>query len=117
MEQLISEEKIKNYFKPNGKLNNVLNNYEYRTQQEVMALGITKSFNQKQHLLVEAGTGTGKSFAYLIPSILLALQEEEQIIISTNTINLQEQLIAKDIPLLQNLFDFSILIIFALLEK
>lgn len=107
MKQLITEEEIKSYFKPQGKLNNVLTKYEYRRQQEVMALGITRAFNQGKHLLVEAGTGIGKSFAYLVPSILLALREDEQIIISTNTINLQEQLIAKDIPLLQNFFDLD----------
>ena len=107
MKQLITEESIKDYFKPAGKLDNILDDYEYRAQQETMALEIAKTFNQNSNLLVEAGTGTGKSFAYLIPSILLSLQEEEQIVISTNTINLQEQLINKDIPLLENLFDLN----------
>ena len=107
MKQLITDKEIKDYFKPQGKLNNVLTEYEYRRQQEVMSLGITRAFKQSKHLLVEAGTGIGKSFAYLVPSILLALRADEQIIISTNTINLQEQLIAKDIPLLQKLFDLD----------
>jgi ATP-dependent DNA helicase DinG len=107
MEQILDLAKVQDYFKPQGKLDDILDNYEYRPQQEKMATKITSSFNQEHHLLVEAGTGTGKSFAYLIPSILLALQNEEQIVISTNTINLQEQLINKDLPLLQQIFDLK----------
>ena len=62
---------------------------------------VTQSFNDGGHLLVEAATGTGKSFAYLLPSALWALQNNTRVVISTNTINLQEQLIQKDIPELQ----------------
>ncbi|MBM7555503.1 ATP-dependent DNA helicase [Halanaerobacter jeridensis] len=107
MKQSITEENIKDYFKPQGRLDSFLDDYEYREQQETMALEISRVFKQKKHLLVEAGTGTGKSFAYLVPSILLALAEEEQIVISTNTINLQEQLINQDIPFLQNLYNLN----------
>jgi len=72
--------------------------YENRPQQVEMLRAVTQALNQGQHLMVEAGTGTGKSFAYLIPAALFALQNEQRVVISTNTINLQEQLIKKDIP-------------------
>ncbi len=72
--------------------------YEYRPQQVDMLRAVTKAFSEGYHLLVEAGTGTGKSFAYLVPAALYALQNNTRVVISTNTINLQEQLIKKDIP-------------------
>ncbi len=73
-------------------------NFENRTQQVEMLRKVTQSFNDGLHLLVEAATGTGKSFAYLVPAALWAMQNNTRVIISTNTINLQEQLIKKDIP-------------------
>ena len=72
--------------------------YEYRPQQVEMLRAITRSFSEGQHMLVEAGTGTGKSFAYLVPAALWALKTNTRVVISTNTINLQDQLINKDIP-------------------
>ncbi|HEX7394640.1 MAG TPA: helicase C-terminal domain-containing protein [Anaerolineaceae bacterium] len=72
--------------------------YENRPQQVEMLRAVTQSLNKGQHLLVEAGTGTGKSFAYLVPAALFAIQNGLRVVISTNTINLQEQLIKKDIP-------------------
>ena len=78
--------------------------YEHRPQQREMLAAVAEAFNRPHHLLVEAGTGTGKSLAYLIPAVRWALQNEESVIISTNTINLQEQLIGKDIPLLEKVF-------------
>jgi DNA polymerase-3 subunit epsilon/ATP-dependent DNA helicase DinG len=75
--------------------------YEHRPQQIEMLRAVTEAFNRGKHLMVEAGTGTGKSLAYLIPAILWAKQNNERVVISTNTINLQDQLIAKDIPLLR----------------
>jgi ATP-dependent DNA helicase DinG len=74
--------------------------YERREQQIGMARAIAEAFNDPHHLLVEAGTGTGKSLAYLIPSLLWATQNGERVVVSTNTINLQDQLMAQDIPLL-----------------
>lgn len=85
-----------------GTLAHTLPNFEYRSQQVDMAHGITEAFNNARHLMVEAGTGTGKSIAYLIPSILWAVQNNERVVISTNTLNLQDQLILKDIPMLKN---------------
>lgn len=76
--------------------------YEYRSQQVEMLRTIVKAFNEDGHLLAEAATGTGKSFAYLIPSALWAMKNNARVVISTNTINLQEQLVKKDIPELIN---------------
>ncbi|MEO8395846.1 MAG: exonuclease domain-containing protein, partial [Chloroflexota bacterium] len=85
-----------------GLLSVKLPNYEHRSQQVEMARAIGNAFNNTEHLMVEAGTGTGKSIAYLIPSILWSMQNNERVVISTNTINLQEQLIDKDIPTLRD---------------
>jgi ATP-dependent DNA helicase DinG len=73
-------------------------NYEYRPQQIEMLRAVTRALSENRHLLVEAGTGTGKSMAYLLPSALWALKNGHRVVISTNTINLQDQLINKDIP-------------------
>ena len=81
-----------------GLFSKYFENYEMRPQQLDMARAVTNAFSTGQHLMVEAGTGTGKSFAYLVPSALWALQNNYRVIISTNTINLQDQLIKKDIP-------------------
>jgi ATP-dependent DNA helicase DinG len=86
---------------PGGKLTEHIPGFEYRVQQDNMATAIIEAFNAKKHLIVEAGTGTGKSIAYLVPAILWALQNQQRVIISTNTINLQDQLISKDIPVLK----------------
>lgn len=76
--------------------------YEYRPQQVEMLRSVTQALSESHHLLVEAGTGTGKSMAYLIPAALWAMQNQTRVVISTNTINLQDQLINKDIPDLRN---------------
>jgi ATP-dependent DNA helicase DinG len=73
-------------------------NYEYRPQQIEMLREVTRALSENRHLFVEAGTGTGKSMAYLLPSALWALKNGHRVVISTNTINLQDQLINKDIP-------------------
>lgn len=77
--------------------------YEYRPQQVEVLQAVANAFNQSWHLLVEAGTGTGKSLAYLLPAAHFAVQNDERVVISTNTINLQEQIYAKDIPVLQDI--------------
>lgn len=76
--------------------------YEYRPQQVEMLRAVSRAFSEGYHLMVEAGTGTGKSMAYLIPAALWATQNGQRVVISTNTINLQDQLITKDIPDLCN---------------
>ncbi len=75
--------------------------YEYRHGQIKMAEAVLKAFEEKKHLIVEAGTGTGKTLAYLVPAIAAALGQKKRIIVSTGTKNLQEQLMEKDIPFLQ----------------
>lgn len=77
--------------------------YEYREGQIRMAEEIARAFVDKKHLIVEAGTGTGKTLAYLIPAIAQTAKERKRIIISTGTKNLQEQLMEKDIPFLQRI--------------
>src|SRR5436190_6658199 len=78
--------------------------YEHRPQQLEMAAAVERAFEDGQHLLVEAGTGVGKSFAYLLPAIDFAVKHKKRIVISTHTISLQEQLIDKDIPLIQSVY-------------
>jgi ATP-dependent DNA helicase DinG len=101
---------------PTGRIAARLSNYEHRPQQLEMAEAVARAIGEKKHLVVEAGTGVGKSFAYLVPAILAAteLQAERgptsgngdapppgpKIVVSTHTISLQEQLIGKDLPLL-----------------
>jgi len=81
-----------------GDFANYFAEYEYRPQQVDMLRSVANALSNSQHLMVEAGTGTGKSFAYLIPAAYWAIQNDTRVVISTNTINLQDQLINKDIP-------------------
>lgn len=85
----------------NGKITSVIENYETRDQQLNMSHAVTNALNQGEHLVIEAGTGTGKSLAYLIPSVLWATENDQRIVISTHTTNLQDQLIKNDIPLVK----------------
>ena len=88
---------------PQGTIARRLSNYEPRPQQLDMAEAVARAIAEKQHLMVEAGTGVGKSFAYLVPAILAAAADKKcRIVVSTHTISLQEQLIQKDIPFLQS---------------
>src|SRR5438552_6222511 len=87
-------------------------NFEYRPQQQQMAVAVARALEGGEHLAVEAGTGVGKSLAYLIPAILFAVANKRKAIVSTHTINLQEQLIEKDLPMLQKIlpkFSFTML--------
>jgi ATP-dependent DNA helicase DinG len=84
-----------------GPLSRTLSAFEDRPGQRDMALLVARRYNQGGVVLVEAGTGTGKSMAYLLPAALWALRNQERTVISTNTINLQEQLVGKDLPLLE----------------
>ena len=87
--------------------------YEARPQQLEMAAAVEDAFTNSRHLLVEAGTGVGKSFAYLLPAIDFAVKHHKRIVISTHTIALQEQLIEKDIPLIQSVYpdEFSAVLV------
>jgi len=75
-------------------------NFEFRPQQQAMAVAVARALHRGEHLAVEAGTGVGKSLAYLVPSILHAVAQQKKAVICTHTINLQEQLIEKDLPML-----------------
>ena len=86
----------------NGVIANKLGSYELRPQQLDMALAIEKAIEENKHLIVEAGTGVGKSMAYLIPFIFWSVKNNKKVIISTHTKTLQEQLIKKDLPFLRN---------------
>ena len=89
---------LKDIFSPGGIISDHLPGYEFRKEQLSMANAVALAFAASEHLIVEAGTGVGKSFAYLIPAISLALKTEQTVVVSTNTISLQEQLITKDLP-------------------
>ena len=78
-------------------------NFEYRPEQQAMAAAVAQSLEEERHLVVEAGTGVGKSLAYLVPAVLFALEQKKKAIISTHTINLQEQLLHKDIPIVKKI--------------
>lgn len=94
---------LEDIFGPKGILSKNMPGFENRPEQKAMAAAIDKSIESESHLIVEAGTGIGKSFAYLIPAVLQAKENDLRVVISTNTISLQEQLIAKDIPFLKNI--------------
>ncbi|MFA7061868.1 MAG: helicase C-terminal domain-containing protein [Pedobacter sp.] len=98
--ELLSLDEVSRTFAADGVLATNLKGYEQRDEQVRMAFAVSEAFNRDRVVLVEAGTGTGKSLAYLIPAILWAVRNNERVVISTNTINLQEQLIRKDLPFL-----------------
>jgi ATP-dependent DNA helicase DinG len=88
---------------PDGTIARRLGNYEPRPQQLEMAEAVAAAITERKHLMVEAGTGVGKSFAYLVPAALAASADRNcRVVISTHTISLQEQLVRKDIPFLQS---------------
>ncbi|ANE47936.1 ATP-dependent DNA helicase DinG [Paenibacillus swuensis] len=87
-----------------ARLQGGLKQYEDRSAQEQMIHEVYDSLEDDKHLLIEAGTGTGKSLGYLIPSLYYAIRREKKIIVSTHTINLQEQLRERDLPLLEHIF-------------
>ena len=90
---------VEEIFSPTGVLSKA-KNFEFRPQQQEMAVAVARALQNREHLAVEAGTGVGKSLAYLIPAILFAVAEKKKAIVSTHTINLQEQLTEKDLPML-----------------
>lgn len=93
-------DRVREIFSENGLLAKA-KNFEFRAEQQEMAVAVATALSQERHLVVEAGTGVGKSLAYLVPAVLWALEKNKKAVISTYTINLQEQLAYKDIPILQ----------------
>jgi ATP-dependent DNA helicase DinG len=98
---------------PDGAVARRLPSYEVREQQLTMADAVKRAIDRKGHLVVEAGTGVGKSFAYLVPSILAAVESKKKVVVSTHTIALQEQLLHKDIPFLRSVMpcEFSAVLV------
>src|SRR5467141_2505051 len=90
-------------FGPDGLIAGAHPDYEYRPGQIQMAQSVMRAFDERHHLIVEAGTGTGKTLAYLVPAVAAALGGNGRVIVSTGTKNLQEQLMEKDIPFLQSI--------------
>ncbi len=86
---------------PEGSLSQLIPGYEERKPQQEMLIDVLEAFESRKIAVIEAGTGVGKSIAYLLPSLLWAIKHKERVVISTNTITLQEQLLFKDLPLAQ----------------
>ena len=98
--ELITPEAVGQLLGPDGMIASKLPDYEERPEQLRMAFAVSEAFNREQLAVIEAGTGTGKSLAYLVPALLWARANRERVVVSTRTINLQEQLIRKDLPFL-----------------
>jgi ATP-dependent DNA helicase DinG len=98
---------------PDGAVARRLPSYEVRGQQLEMADAVSRAIERPGHLIVEAGTGVGKSFAYLVPSICAAVESKKKVVVSTHTIALQEQLLCKDIPFLRSVmpYEFSAVLV------
>ena len=98
---------------PDGVIARRLATYEHRDEQLRMAGAVVRAIEKPGHLVVEAGTGVGKSFAYLVPAIQAAVALKKKVVVSTHTIALQEQLIGKDIPFLRSVMgqEFSAVLV------
>jgi len=107
-EDKIDLEFVEHLFDKDGLLNKNKKDFERRDGQVQMALKVAESFNKNKLAVIEAGTGIGKSLAYLIPAFLWAEKNNERVVISTNTINLQTQLINKDIPLVKEILNSNL---------
>lgn len=106
--QRLDVEKVLKVLDEEGPLSCTLKGFESRQQQKLMMQNILDAYNNDEIALIEAGTGTGKSLAYLIPAILWAAQTKERTLVSTNTITLQEQLLHKDIPIIAKALNVEI---------
>ncbi|MCS7001542.1 MAG: exonuclease domain-containing protein, partial [Dehalococcoidia bacterium] len=89
---------IAQLLEPGGVAQAVLTEYEHRPEQIAMATAVEEAFRDGEHLIVEAGTGTGKSMAYLLPALEFARRVGEPVVLSTNTLTLQDQIVKKDLP-------------------
>ncbi len=103
---------VENIFSEDGPVSR-LTGFEYRPQQHAMAIAISNALEHREHLIVEAPTGVGKTLAYLIPAVLYAVRENRKAIVSTHTKNLQQQLQQNDIPIVQSLIgkDFKAIVL------
>ena len=109
---LFNEENIRStlndVYGVNGLFSKHKEDYKERPQQIIMSEFVAKAIKEPQNLVIEAGTGTGKTFGYLVPAILYALQNDGQVIISTNSKTLQDQILKKDIKILEKVFNTSL---------
>lgn len=100
---VLDEDKMAFFLSSQGPLAKKVESYEERPSQIELVKNVTSAFNSGKIAAFEAGTGVGKSYAYLIPSMLWAVKNKERVVISTGTINLQQQLVEKDIPAAQKI--------------
>ena len=103
----IGPEQINGMLGPQGPFAASFAGFEHRPEQEQMLEAVAAAMFNQRHLVIEGGTGVGKSLAYLLPAALFALSQGQRVVVSTNTINLQEQIISKDIPALQRVLEES----------
>ena len=101
----LPERALSSLLAPDGPLAAVLQAYEARPQQAEMLEAVARALWAEEHLMAEAGTGVGKSLAYLLPAALYALRSNARVVVSTNTLNLQEQLLDKDLPTVQRVLE------------
>jgi len=94
-------EELSAHFLSGGSFAKYLHQYEYRKPQVEMLKSVINAFNENKIAIIEAGTGTGKSLSSLVPAVFWSIKNKERVVVSTHTINLQEQLIEKDIPVLK----------------
>ena len=94
----LDEEEVASILEYGGAFSQHFESFEQRPEQVDMLRVVTHALSNARHMMIEAGTGVGKSFAYLIPAALFAIENNTRVVVSTNTINLQDQLIKKDIP-------------------
>ncbi len=103
----LRSEKVTAVLAADGVLAKHLRNYEERPEQHAMMEEVVDAFNHDKISVVEAGTGTGKTLAYLVPAVAWALKNDERVVVSTHTINLQEQILHKDLPLVRKIMPGS----------
>ena len=101
----VDAEAMDRYLAPGGLVPQAFPDFEQRPEQLEMARAVADAINDTKHLIVEAGTGVGKSLAYLLPAVLHSIRNGTRVVVSTNTINLQEQLLQKDIPALVEILE------------
>ncbi|MEQ8673338.1 MAG: helicase C-terminal domain-containing protein [Aggregatilineales bacterium] len=107
-QKLLSKEGLETLLADDGAFADLIPNYLHRPQQEQMALEVADAFNTHRPVMIEADTGTGKSLAYLLPAALWAKENGERVVISTNTLNLQDQIIHKDVPIVKKALGFDL---------
>lgn len=94
-------------FQPSGPIDKVISDYHYRNEQVSLAKEITNALVNNEFLVAEAGTGVGKTLAYLVPAVYWAVQESDRVVVATRTRALQQQIMEKDIPALRDILPFD----------